>query len=141
MNGEDFQRQMATGITTSEINEVYFSISTSMLNQKQDSMAQLIMTKRIPFSIVNSNVYSSLRKRDFDRALAFARLQVLINPSDANAWDTLGEVNFFLGRSELANAYHKHSIKNDPGFTAGGVLAWEKSLKEYEASWSAAVTK
>jgi hypothetical protein len=141
ISGDDFQRQMATGITTGEINEVYFSISTSMLNQKQDSMAQLVMTKRIPFSIVNGNVYSNLRKRDLDRALAFAKLQVLINPSDANAWDTLGEVNFFMGRPELANAYHKQSIRNDPAFTAGGALAWEKSLKEYQASWNAAVTK
>lgn len=141
MKGEDFMRQMATGITTNDINQIYFSMSTLMLNQKQDSMAQLVMIKKIPFSMLNTNVYASLRKKDFERALAFAKLQILINPSDANAWDTLGEVNFFLGRSELANTYHKQSIKIDPEFTAGGVTVWERTLKEYEASWSTATLK
>jgi tetratricopeptide (TPR) repeat protein len=137
MKGDDFQRQVATGITTTDINELYFSIGTSILNQKQDSIVQLIKSKKIPISILNSNVYSNLRRKDFERALAFAKLQILINPSDANAWDTLGEVNFFMGRTELANVYHTQSIKIEPTFTAGGVTSWERSLKEFENVWSA----
>jgi hypothetical protein len=136
INGEEFDRTIATGLTSRQINEMYFSMSTSDLNKHHDSIAQLVVTKKIPSSILNTNVYSSLRSKDFDRALAFARLQVLVNPSDANAWDTLGEVNFFIGRTEMASRYYKQSLKVDPTFTAGGVTTWERSLKEYEASWA-----
>jgi hypothetical protein len=141
MKGDDFKLQMVTGITTAEINEIYFSLSTHLLNQKQDSIANLIITKNIPSSIINGNVYASLRKKDFDRALAFAKLQVLINPSDASAWDTLGDVNFFVGCKELATKYYNQSIKMDSAFTAGGATAWEKSLTEFQAIWTSEAQK
>src|SRR5687768_10242835 len=67
MPGADFEHQILTGITTSEVNETYFSISTSLLNQKQDSVADLILQKKIPLSLINSNVYTSLREKDFER--------------------------------------------------------------------------
>ena len=136
MSGEEFDRTITTGLTSSQINEMYFSMNTADLNEHQDSIVQLVITRKIPSSILNTNVYASLRSKNFHRALAFARIQVLVNPSDANAWDTLGEVNFFIGRNEMAARYHKQSLRIDPAFTAGGVPAWERSLKEYQASWA-----
>jgi hypothetical protein len=134
--GEDFQHLMKTGITSSEINRIYFSTSTEILNEKQDSIADMILVKKIPVSMLNGNVYSCLRKKDLERAHAFAKLQALIAPADPNAWDTLGEVNFILGRQYFADNYHAQSMKLDPLFTSGGTEAWTKSLKEYETAWS-----
>lgn len=135
LKGEDFRNEISNGITSRQISERYLSASTSILNEKQDSIVHLITSKKIPLSLINTNVYASLRDRDFERALAFAKLQVLVNPSDVNAWDTLGEVNFFIGNRALAQKYHGQSLKVDPTFTAGGESAWEKSLNKYEAIW------
>lgn len=135
MKGEEFDHSVKTGMTTSAINELYFSVSTSTLNTRQDSIAQLILTDKVPTSILNTNVYNSLRLRDFDRALAFARVQVFVNPSDANAWDTLGEVNFFIGHMELAKSFQAQSMKADPNFTAGGMDVWKQTLTDYKEIW------
>jgi hypothetical protein len=134
--GEDFRQLMKTGITSSELNRNYFSVETSTLNAKQDSIADMILTKKIPVSMLNGNVYSCLRLKDLERAHAFAKIQVLLSPSDPNAWDTLGEVNFFMGRKILADNYHNQSLKLDPSYASGGNDAWQKSLKEYEGIWN-----
>ncbi|HEY0740006.1 MAG TPA: hypothetical protein VGD40_01040 [Chryseosolibacter sp.] len=136
MQGEEFKLICKTGVTVSDINDAYFSIGTEALNNNQDSLAQVILTHNIPASILNGNVYSSLRERNFNRALAFARLQVLVSPSDANAWDTLGEVNFILGNTELAKSFHAQSLKVDPGFNTGGLNAWTQTLREYSELWN-----
>jgi tetratricopeptide (TPR) repeat protein len=135
INAEDFQNVVSNGITSNEINQKYFSMRTQTLIEKQDSILENIISRRIPITLLNGNVYASLRQKDFDRALGFAKLQALANPQDPNAWDTLGEVNYFIGNKALAGNYYKHSIKLDPDFKAGGEGAWEKSLKEFEKTW------
>lgn len=136
-SGDEFHQTMSSGISSSEINRVYFSIPTSLLNEKQDSIADMIVAKKIPVSMLNGNVYACLRQKELERALAFAKLQVLLMPSDPNSWDTLGEVSYFMGRSTLAGNYHNQSLKIDPAYAAGGTDAWEKSLKEYQSVWGA----
>jgi hypothetical protein len=136
--GGDFRHSMQNGITSAEISRTYLSINTTKLNEKQDSIAEMIVAKKIPLSLLNTNVYASLREKDLDRALAFAKLQVLVDPQNANGWDTLGEVCYLMGKKDFAYKYHLQRLKIDPTYASGGQDAWEKSLKEYENRWSAA---
>jgi hypothetical protein len=137
MEGKDFQKVVSDGITLQEITSQYFSMTTSILILKQDSIARNIFSRKIPPSVLNSNVYNSLKAKDLERALAFAKLQVMIIPSDPNAWDTLAEVTFFLGETELALMYGKHSALIQPTFSGGNIESWDKNLREHQRIWQA----
>jgi tetratricopeptide (TPR) repeat protein len=135
MDAKDFKSIAESGITANEINEKYFALPTLTLILKQDSVAENVIKSNIPLSLINGNVYTCLREKDFERALAFAKLQVMITPTDPNAWDTLGEVNFIIGRKDLAINYYNQSVKIDPTFSAGGTAVWQNNLQEYQSVW------
>ena len=123
------------GIKGSDIMKELMSIEQKSLDEDPDAILQDIIKKKIPSSIVNSTVYSLLRKKELKKALSFARLQALLNPADPNSWDTYGEVYYFLGETELALYFEKQSKKIDPEYTSGGVEVWKKDLEEHQKIW------
>jgi hypothetical protein len=70
----------------------------SGLRLNRDSIVTSATFKGIPAGIFNFAVFRCLSEKEFDKALQFAWIQVQMNPSDANAWYTLGEVYYFMGR-------------------------------------------
>jgi hypothetical protein len=112
----------------------YLALPDDKLISKRDSLMNDMVVNNIPASLLNSCVYAEIRKNSLHRALLFAEYQVLVNPSDANVWDTFGEVYFFMGKLELAKAYEEYVKKIAPDF-GGGQAVWEKDLKEYEKLW------
>ena len=94
-----------------------------------------IIDNNIPPSLINTAVYTLLRDNKLSKALAIARLQTLLNPSDANSWDTYGEVYYFLGNEQMALFYEKQSTKVDPGFSGGGLEVWKNDLESYKKIW------
>jgi hypothetical protein len=60
----------------------------------------------------------------------------MISPSDANGWDTLGEVYYFLGDHAVARAYGEQSRRIDPEFSGGGEKVWAQDLADHQKKWS-----
>ncbi|MBE2227377.1 MAG: hypothetical protein IAE93_08550 [Ignavibacteria bacterium] len=123
------------GIKGSDIMKNFMETDQKYLDEEQDKMLQDIIKKNIPSSLVNSTVYSLLRKKELQKALSFARLQTLLNPADPNSWDTFGEVYYFLGETQLAEYYEKQSKLIDPEYTNGGMEVWKKDLEDHQKIW------
>ncbi len=126
---------ISTGIKSSEILETVLSYNEQELNSSPEKLIADILENNIPPSIINTAVYNLLRKNQLTKALAFARLQTLLNPSDANSWDTYGEVYYFMGNLQMAEYYEKQSKKIQPEYSGGGVEVWKKDLEEHKKLW------
>lgn len=124
-----------TGITGKELAAPYQAMSTEQLLLAQDQHITQALTDGIPGVLFNGLVFETLGQKQFDRALQFAKLQTHINPTDPNAWDTLGEVYFLMGNTSVARVYEKMSQQLDPEFS-GGVKMWEKDLEQLEQQWA-----
>lgn len=129
------QSVILNGIKSSEIIGRFTEINETELNNQPEKYISEIIENNVPASLINTAVYTLLRKNLLNKALAFARLQTLLNPSDANSWDTYGEVYFFLGNEEMALYYIKQSKKVDPEFTGGGFEVWKNDLESYKKIW------
>jgi tetratricopeptide (TPR) repeat protein len=132
---DKFAHVVSRGITTAEISVRYFSVSESLLRSRRDSLLEGMVRNTIPVTLVNDAVYSCLRKNELQKALSFAQMQVMLNPADANAWDTLGQVYYFLGQKEMAAFYEKQTLRINQGFTAGGEKTWKNDLAEFRKAW------
>jgi hypothetical protein len=130
-----FQEIVANGIAPKEITAKYLSASEEILTLRRDSVLAVMIANRIPVSMVNTEVYACLRKGDLKRALSLAQLQVMLNPADPNAWDTLGEAYYFLDQKEMASYYEKQSKRVSSAFQAGGEKVWQADLETYRKNW------
>lgn len=126
------------GIRASDILNRYTALSEQELNARFDAIAEEITNNNIPVSLMNTAAYQMLRSNDLARALVFAKLQALLNPSDPNSWDTLGEVYYFMDKVESARRCSKEAKEIDPSFSQGGEKVWEEDLKEYQKIWESA---
>jgi hypothetical protein len=123
------------GIRVSDIVQTYLTIDEQILFEKRDSLLKEITSKNIPTSVFNTAVYQCLGKKKLKKALSFAQIQVMLRPSDPNAWDSLGEVYYFLGEKVLAKLYEKQSLLISPSFSGGGEAVWQKDLVEHQKIW------
>ncbi len=123
------------GIKSADIMNRYLSLDAISLKQNRDEIVKEALLKKIPASIFNSCVYAELRKKELDRALSFAIIQTMINPSDANSWDTLGEVYYFMGETGIAKSYEKQKNKMFPSADGGGEEVWQKDLEQHKIIW------
>ena len=126
------------GIRAADILNRYTALSEQELKDKFDAIAEEIINNYIPVSLMNTAAYQMIRSNDLGRALVFAKLQAMINPSDPNSWDTLGEVYYFMGKLESARRCSKEAKEIDPSFSQGGEKVWEEDLKEYQKIWESA---
>ncbi len=126
------------GIRASDILNRYTVLSEQELKERFDAIAEEIVNNNIPVSLMNTAAYQMIRSNDLGRALVFAKLQAMINPSDPNSWDTLGEVYYFMGKLESARRCSKEAKEIDPSFSQGGEKVWEEDLKEYQKIWESA---
>ncbi|MCI4647139.1 hypothetical protein [Phaeodactylibacter sp.] len=108
----------------------YFNLTEAQLRLNRDSIVTSATFKGIPAGIFNFAVFRCLSEKEFDKALQFAWIQVQMNPSDANAWDTLGEVYYFMGQKELAMHYFRQYKMMFPYFSHSGPPLWEKDYQE-----------
>jgi hypothetical protein len=124
------------GVTAEELTAPYRELSTDSLHAARDRLVQDVISRGIPAPLFNRLVYDALGQKELARAKEFALLQVLAGPSRANAWDTLGEVHYFLGELAVARAYEMHARRIDPEYAGGGEAAWGKDLADYQKKWS-----
>jgi hypothetical protein len=126
---------VTNGIRSAEIANRFMDISQSRLDDSLDAVVSEIIEKKIPPSFINTAVYSLIRKKELKKANSFAIVQSMLNPSDPNSWDTLGETYFFLGNIELARHYEIQTKKISPEFTDGGFEVWQKDLEDFTKIW------
>lgn len=129
---EKFSDVISNGIKASDLLNRYLSIDDTTLWQKRDSIVESLKQSNIPLSIINSCVYRMLRENNLIKALNYAKIQLAMNNKDANAWDTLGEVYFFLGEYKMAGMCESQSKFLDPDF-GGGKKIWEEDLKNFKS--------
>jgi len=123
------------GIRSADIMNNYLAMDALSLKENRDEIVKEALLKNIPASIFNSCVYTELRKKELGRALSFAVIQSMINPSNANSWDTLGEVYYFLGETDIAKSYEKQKQIMFPNYTDGGEEVWKKDLQAHIILW------
>jgi tetratricopeptide (TPR) repeat protein len=58
----------------------------------------------------------------FDEALQLARRAVDLDPLNADSWENLGEIEFYMGHLDQAAADGKKSLELNPDFWAGPIL-------------------
>ncbi|MBS1779383.1 MAG: hypothetical protein JST70_08650 [Bacteroidetes bacterium] len=135
-SGDTLTAMYQKGITMTALENVLMQMDGNFLVNNSDSVIRYITDNSIPISIVNSAVYTCLKKHDLDKALAIARIQALISPSNPNSWDTYGEVYWFMGDKKMAKRYEKQCKLINKEFTLGGEASWEKDLSEYRQMWA-----
>ncbi|MEO5931621.1 MAG: hypothetical protein ABIR47_16925 [Candidatus Kapaibacterium sp.] len=133
-SGDTLRAMFQSGVTMSGLENEVIDMEETALVMKSDSIITYLAENHIPFSILNGAVYSALAKQDLRKALALARLQALYNPSDPNAWDTFGEVYYFLGETKLARKYEIQSTRINKDFK-GGEEIWKKDLEDFRKKW------
>ena len=115
---------MQNGIGMIYLENQLCALSVETLVQKRDSLIKAFVISPISFSVLNKSVYSLLRQKQYTKALALAQIQALLNPSDPNTWDTLGEVYYFMGENAVALRYEKQCLKMDANYS-GGMKEWK----------------
>jgi hypothetical protein len=123
------------GIRSADISRRLLETPQSKLDDSMDVVLKEILESNIPGSVINTTVYSLLRKKELQKANSFAKLQAMLNPSDPNSWDTFGETYYFLGDLEMAKHYEKQSKRVSPGYTDGGMEVWQKDLEDHMKIW------
>jgi hypothetical protein len=126
---------ISNGVTARELTAPFTELDTDALRADRDRLVVDAISRNIPGRLFNSLVYNAIGKQDLARAKEFALLQVLISPSNANGWDTLGEVYYFLGQWAVARAYAEQSRRIDPKYSGGGEEAWAQDLIDYQKKW------
>lgn len=121
---------MKTGISMLYLEKQICSISEDIFKDKKDSLIKAFINDPVPFSILNRSVYTMLKNREFNKALSLAQVQALLNPSDPNIWDTLGEVYYFMGETAIALKYEKQCKKMNPQYK-GGMEIWKGDFEAF----------
>lgn len=133
--GDTLRKMMKTGIGMGALANEILNFDVHTITNNSDSVLKYLMDNRVPYSILNIAVYDALKTNKLDKALAIARLQVLINPSSANSWDTYGEVYYFMGEMKMAKKYEAASKQIDKSFDIGGEKIWEKDFETFRTLW------
>lgn len=136
--GEELRRTAEEGVTLQELVAPWRALSTDSLRAGLGELAADALRRGLPGSLFNGLVFDAFAERDLERARQLALLQALVAPHDPNAWDTLGEVLWFLGDEEPARAYDRAARRLDPAFLRGGPEAWEKDHESLRARWAKA---
>jgi hypothetical protein len=132
----DLERLMRDGISSAELSAPFAARSVEDLRANRAKLVDDALRDGLPASIFNGLTYEALGRKDLARALEYATLQALIGPSDANGWDTLGEVEYVMGQPAAARADDRAAKKL--GLTTAGEPVWEKDLDDLRRQWAAA---
>jgi glyoxylase-like metal-dependent hydrolase (beta-lactamase superfamily II) len=131
------ERVVREGVRVSELSARYERLGAAEVRARRVALVREAAAEGIPAGVLNQLVYDDLRRRDLERALEFATLQALLAPGDPNAWDTLGQVHYFLGDLAMAKVYEGAARRVDPKFVEGGEPAWRADLEAHRRAWAA----
>jgi hypothetical protein len=131
----ELEQVLKNGISNEEVKKTYLPIKENMSEMECNLIITNLIKHKIPNGIVNTMVYDFLLKKELKKALTLAKIQTLINPADANVWDTYGEVFYFLGDTTTASFYAKQSQLINPDYKDGGGDVWKEDLESFQKLW------
>jgi hypothetical protein len=131
----DLAAVMRTGVSSEELAAPFEKQTVAELRANRPRLVSEALKSGMPGSILNPLVYARLGKHDLPRALEYATLQALIAPADPNSWDTLGEVHYALGDTDVARAYD--TLCKRLGLTTAGERVWQRDLEDLRKRWEA----
>jgi len=131
------QDVVANGITVREMTAPYRDLDAATLAERRETIVRELHEQGIPVRVFNSLAYRAAGSRELDRAKELALIQALADPSNANAWDTLGEIYYYLGDTTLARAFGAQSKKIDSTWSGGGESVWQQGLADLQERWAA----
>jgi hypothetical protein len=99
----------------------------NQLKQNQDSIIHYLTLKKISAQIINSTVYSCIRKKAYENAVAWARILNLLQVGNSSYIDTLGEAYFRAGDIPLAQEISRQLAILDPKFS-DQINVWKNNL-------------
>lgn len=105
----------------------YSDFDLSLLTSGQDSILNHLVEKKISAQIINSTVYSCIKHKEYQKAVAWARILNLYQSGDFNFIDTLGEANYFLGNLEMAKHYSALLFQSDAIKFPNAIKTWEQN--------------
>jgi len=132
---ERLKSYVEKGISFKEMSEMVKMITVSTFQTQQDSIVKWVLSNKMPFTILNSAAMDCMKSRELDKAVEIAKLQAMLNPTNANSWDTLGEAYYFKGEIDVAKHLGSKSRLIDSNYTSGGIEVWAKDLKEASDKW------
>jgi hypothetical protein len=132
----ELEARVTGGLSMRELADRYRAMPTDALVRDRARLVAQALKDRLPASMFNDLVYDCLERHELDRAVEFATLQTLVAPSDANAWDTLGEVEYAAGAIDAARAHEAEARRRAKGPYSGGEEIWKKDLAQYQAKWA-----
>ena len=135
---EGLERVVREGVRAQDLAARYRGLDAAALRDRRAELVREAVAEGMPGRIINQVTYDALRKRDLERARELATLQAMVHPTDPKAWDTLGEVHYFLGEREVAKVYERAAKRVDPHFDRGGEEVWRANLDEHRRAWAAA---
>jgi hypothetical protein len=124
-----FDDYMNHGISMHTAARQFTEMDRERISRRQHEILSDAMRNNTPASVINQAVYNCIRTKDFDKAVALARILVLYSPGELNYIDTMGEAYFMAGDSTAAFYYDGLLKKKDPKF-GGGLKSWEENRKK-----------
>lgn len=124
------QNVIKHGWHRNELSEYFQNMSYEELATKQDSLLNFLVEYQVYSVITNRAVYELINKKEYQKAVALAQLQVLYRPDVPNFVDTLGEAYFNNGDMLKAKYFDKIIRKIKPDDKRYGLIVWEKNQKD-----------
>ncbi|MFB0565873.1 MAG: protein kinase [Candidatus Aminicenantaceae bacterium] len=73
-------------------------------------------------------IYSQLR--EYEKAMEYFKRYASVSPGDANPFDSMGDMYFFMGRLDDAIVKYKEALEVEPDFLSKGKIGYMYALKE-----------
>ncbi|MEE9371588.1 MAG: hypothetical protein V3V00_00890 [Saprospiraceae bacterium] len=112
-----------------ELSEHFQNMSYEELTTKKDSLLNFLIETDIYHIVLNHAVYKLIEKKEYQKAVAIAKILVQYEPGRLNEIDTLGEA--YYNNGQLIMAIHYNSIlKESKQSSEGlGLAEWKKNQK------------
>jgi hypothetical protein len=133
---DTLQAMLKNGTLMSTAEQYVAQYDERTLLMNSDSVIKDIIKNDIGWSMVNTAVYSLLKKKELNHALALARVLILAVPSSPDYLDTYAEVHYFIGDTVMARRYAMQCKRINKDFKAGGENVWQSDLEAYQKLWA-----
>lgn len=119
-----FTDYMNAGRSMAEASAEFVKLPLHSLSTAQDSLLNDMARRGMSSQILNQAVYTCIKDKQYEKAVALARLLNLYYPGVPSYIDTMGEAYYNKGDKTLAEYYNKVLLNIDPKFN-GGLKAWQ----------------
>lgn len=118
------------GTPLHEVVKKYSAYPYQFLSNARDSVLRNLVENKIPAAVLNSAVYDCIKRKEFQKAVAWAQILNLYQSGEANFIDTLGEAHCFAGNTDMARHYSNLLKQLDPKNFPDALKNWEQNKRK-----------